>query len=91
MNITVLSKTGTEVEVEIGGEGHTFLNVLKDALLDVEGVEAASYDMNPEQSGGNTEPILYVKTDDSVDPLDAVSEATDGIKDEVSEFKDALA
>lgn len=87
MNVKILSKTDDETEVEVKGEGHTLMNVLKDALLRLDDVEAATYDMNPEQSGGQTDPVLYIKTVDS-DPLDALREATEGIQDDAAEFRD---
>lgn len=87
MNVKILSKTEDETEVEVQGEDHTLMNVLKDALLRLEYVEAATYDMNPEQSGGQTEPILYIKTEGE-DPLDALREATDGIQEDAAEFRE---
>ncbi len=87
MNVKILSKTDEETEVEVRGEGHTLMNVLKDALLRLDDVEAATYDMNPEQSGGQTEPILYIKTDEG-DPLDALRDATEGIQEDSAEFRE---
>lgn len=87
MNVKILSKTEEETEVEVQGEGHTLMNVLKDALLRLDYVEAATYDMNPEQSGGQTDPVMYIKTDEG-DPLDALREATDGIQEDAAEFRD---
>ncbi|MGK2229860.1 MAG: DNA-directed RNA polymerase subunit L [Methanobacteriota archaeon] len=89
MNVKILSKTDDETEVEVRGEDHTLMNVLKDALLRIEYVEAATYDMNPEQSGGQTEPLLYIKTDGG-DPLDALGDATDEIQEDAAEFRDAF-
>jgi DNA-directed RNA polymerase subunit L len=89
MNVKILSKTDDETEVEIEGEGHTLMNVLKNALLRLDNVEAATYEMNPEQSGGQTEPIMYVKTS-SGDPLEALEDATDEIRDDAAEFRDAF-
>lgn len=89
MNVTILSKTEEEIEIEISGEDHTLLNVLKDALLSLETVEAATYDMNPEQSGSKTEPILFVRTSEG-DPLEAIEEATAGITDNADEFRESF-
>ena len=79
MELRVIEKTDAELVIEIGGEDHTFMNVLKGALLETEGVTAATYDMNPEQSGGQTDPILTVKTDGR-DPLEALEDAAGNIK-----------
>jgi DNA-directed RNA polymerase subunit L len=79
MELRVIEKADEELVIEIGGEDHTFMNVLKGALLETEGVTAATYDMNPEQSGGQTDPILSVKTDGR-DPLEALEDAAGNIK-----------
>ena len=79
MELRVTDKQESELSIEIAGENHTFMNVLKGALLETEGVLAATYDMNPEQSGGQTDPILTIKTDDGVDPLDALEAGADRV------------
>ena len=88
MELRVIEKAETELVIEIAGEDHTFMNVLKGALLETEGVTAATYDMNPEQSGGQTEPILTVKTDGR-DPLEALSDASDRVKGDSESFLEA--
>ncbi|MFB6352626.1 MAG: DNA-directed RNA polymerase subunit L, partial [Halobacteriales archaeon] len=80
MELRVIEKTDAELVIEIGGEDHTFMNVLKGALLETDGVNAATYDMNPEQSGGQTDPILTVKTGGR-DPLEALEDAASNIKE----------
>ena len=90
MDLRVIEKAEDELRIEIAGEDHTFMNVLKGALLETEGVAAATYDVNPEQSGGQTEPILSIKTEDGVDPLDALEAATGRIKEQTSDFRDAF-
>lgn len=91
MDLRVINKTDEELVIEIGGEGHTFLNVLKRALLDTEGVAAATYDVNPEQSGGQTDPLLTIKTESGQDPLDILEDATQTVQEEVEAFQDAFA
>jgi DNA-directed RNA polymerase subunit L len=90
MELRVIENLENELSIEIQGEDHTFMNVLKGALLEVEGVTAATYDMNPEQSGGQTDPVVTVKTDDSIAPLDALEEATSGVKEKTTTFRDAF-
>lgn len=90
MDLRVISKTDEELVLEISGEDHTFLNVLKGALLDTDGVAAATYDMNPEQSGGQTDPVLTVKTAGDIDPLDALETATETVQDTAAAFRDAF-
>lgn len=88
MELRVIDKTDEELRIEIAGEDHTFMNVLKGALLETDGVAAATYDVNPEQSGGQTEPILSVKTEDGLDPLDAIAEGTRNIQKMAGNFRD---
>ena len=81
MELRVIDKTD---------EDHTFMNVIKGALLRTDGVAAATYDMNPEQSGGQTEPILSIKTEPGVDPLDALGEASRNVQTTVDDFSAAF-
>ena len=89
MELRVIEKTDTELRIEIAGEDHTFMNVLKGALLETEDVAAATYDMNPEQSGGQTDPVLTVKSE-SGDPLDAVGAAATAITERTTALRDAV-
>ena len=89
MELRVIEKTDEELRIEIAGEDHTFMNVLKGALLETEGVAAATYDLNPEQSGGQTEPILSIKSEDGVDPLDALESAAGSVSDTAASLREA--
>lgn len=90
MELRVIDNDPTELSIEIGGEDHTFMNVLKGALLETDGVAAATYDLNPEQSGGQTDPILTIKTEAGTDPLDALSTGAASVKDKSSTFRNAF-
>ena len=90
MELRVLSREDQELDLEIAGEDHTFMNVLKGALLETEGVTAATYDVNPEQSGGQTDPVLTVTTE-GIDPLDAIAAAASEIQNTTDSFRDAFA
>ncbi len=90
MDLRVIERGESELVIEIAGEDHTFMNVLKGALLEAEEVSAATYDMNPEQSGGQTEPVLSVKTADGTDPLEALEGAAGQIKEQLNEFQKAF-
>ena len=90
MDLRVIENLETELSIEIQDEDHTFMNVLKDALLEVDGVTAATYDMNPEQSGGQTDPIVTIKTDGSIEPLDALEEAAGGITTKTDAFREVF-
>jgi DNA-directed RNA polymerase subunit L len=89
MDLRVIDKSDTELSIEIAGEDHTVLNVLKGALLEADGVAAATYDVNPEQSGGQTEPILTIKTEAGVDALDAHENAAERVSEKSTELRDA--
>ncbi|MFC7136767.1 DNA-directed RNA polymerase subunit L [Halobaculum litoreum] len=90
MELRVIDKTDEELRIEIAGEDHTFMNVLKGQLLETDGVAAATYDMNPEQSGGQTEPILSIKTEDGLDPLDALGQAATGVSENLRTLYDDI-
>jgi DNA-directed RNA polymerase subunit L len=90
MDLRVIENEETELSIEIQGEDHTFMNVLKGSLLEVDGVTAATYDMNPEQSGGQTDPIVTVKTDGSIDPLDALEAGATGVESKADAFREAF-
>ena len=90
MELRVIEKEDTMLSIEVAGEDHTFMNVIKGALLETEGVTAATYDVNPEQSGGQTEPILTIKTEADVDALDALEAGTDRIQEKTAGFRDAF-
>jgi DNA-directed RNA polymerase subunit L len=89
MELRVIEKADTMLSIEIAGEDHTFMNVLKGALLETDGVTAATYDVNPEQSGGQTEPILTIKTEESVDALDALEAGAERVVEKTERFRDA--
>ncbi|MCF2166359.1 MULTISPECIES: DNA-directed RNA polymerase subunit L [Halobacterium] len=88
MDLRVIEKDDAELTIEVAGENHTFMNVLKGTLLETDGVTAASYDMNPEQSGGQTEPLLTIKTDGDVDPVDALQAAAGHTSQKLQSFAD---
>ena len=90
MELRVTESGEDELSMEIGGEDHTFMNVLKGSLLEHDDVAAATYDVNPEQSGGQTEPILTIKTEGGVDPLDALEEAAGDIQSKTTAFREAF-
>jgi DNA-directed RNA polymerase subunit L len=46
--------------------------------------------MNPEQSGGQTDPILTIKTGEDVDALDALEAGADRVMDKADGFKSAF-
>ena len=89
MDLRVLERTEDTLSIEIGGEDHTFMNALKGSLLELDEVVAATYDLNPEQSGGQTDPILTVTTDGESDPLEVLADATSVLEAKSDTFAEA--
>lgn len=88
MKVKVLKKTNTEVEIEIKGEDHTMMNALKSALLKDKAVKVATYDI---VYAGLSNPILYVKTQNSEDPIDAIKKAAEDLAKDCSTFIDLFS
>jgi DNA-directed RNA polymerase subunit L len=83
MNLKILNKTDNELEMEIVGETHTLLNLLKTILLEDDAVEIATYDI---KYLGISEPIMYVRTNGK-DPVQAVRSALQTMAAICDEFK----
>lgn len=83
MEIKIFSKSDREIEIEVVGEGHTFLNLMKSALLQDKRVEAATYDIEHPMI---SDPILYLRTDGS-DPVTVLKEAATSISKQCDDFK----
>jgi DNA-directed RNA polymerase subunit L len=75
-----ISRNKNKIELRIDGEGHTFLNLLKDVLLEDEDVVVASYDVNHHKERGK----LYIHASK---PEDALERATSKIIERCNEFK----
>ncbi|WP_267163807.1 DNA-directed RNA polymerase subunit L [Halovenus salina] len=89
MELRVIDKQENELSIEIAGEDHTFMNVLKGTLLETDGITAATYDVNPEQSGGQTDPVLTIKTEGGVDALDALETGAEEVIEKTTDFQEA--
>lgn len=82
MELTILNKTETEINIKVTGETHTILNMLKTVLLDNKHVEIATYDIkHPTIS----EPVLFVRTD-GADPIDVIKKASKEMAKECDDF-----
>ncbi|WP_445474885.1 DNA-directed RNA polymerase subunit L [Methanococcoides methylutens] len=82
MELKILEKSEDEMKLEIVGESHTLLNMLKIVLLEDERVHTASYDMKHVTI---SEPILFIKTENA-DPIDVVKDAVVTLIAECDEF-----
>jgi DNA-directed RNA polymerase subunit L len=87
MELNILSKTDNELEVELVGETHTLLNILRDLLIRDNRVEAAFYDM---KHVSISEPILYLKTD-GTDPIQVLKDAASIIIAQCDEFTEVFS
>lgn len=83
MEINAIKETKKEFVFEAKGVGHTFCNLIKDALYDVKGVEAASYTIEHPLVGV---PRFIVVTDGKISPRDAVLEAIKKVKSQNSKM-----
>ena len=83
MEVKIIRKTDSEIEMEIRGESHTLMNALKAALLDDKAVQTATYTI---EFPGVSEPVLYVKTNKSEDPIDAIKRASSLLAGQCEDF-----
>ncbi|HDM36667.1 MAG TPA: DNA-directed RNA polymerase subunit L [Candidatus Syntrophoarchaeum butanivorans] len=87
MELKVLEERENELEIEVIGEGHTMMNLLKSSLLDDPDVLVATYDIKfPTISN----PILYIRTREGRNPYDAIKDAVDRIITRFDELSDAI-
>lgn len=77
MEITVIKETKKEFIFEAKGIGHTFCNLVKEALYDVKGVEAASYTIEHPLI---KIPRFIIVTDGKVKGRDALQEAVKKVR-----------
>ncbi|AAM31576.1 DNA-directed RNA polymerase subunit L [Methanosarcina mazei] len=87
MELNILNKTNNELEVELRGETHTLLNLLKDLLIKDERVVTAFYDM---KYVSISDPVLYIKTD-GADPILVLKDVVAIIVSECDEFIDVFS
>jgi DNA-directed RNA polymerase subunit L len=83
MRLNVTRREENYIEIEIGGEGHTLLNLLQSTLLQDPDVEMAGYSkshslMNKSQ--------LFVTTKEKKDPMEVLKKATKDSQIRLSEF-----
>lgn len=86
MELKIIDKTEDEMHLEIKGETHTLLNMLKSILLEDTRVHTASYDM---KHVSISEPVLYVKTDGN-DPINVLKDAAEKLVVQCDEFLDVF-
>ncbi len=87
MEAVPIEDTPKKLIIELRGENHTLLNVLKHQLWEVDKVKIATYHVNHPLIGI---PQLIVETDGSVKPRKAVHIAAENIKKDIEKFKTAF-
>ncbi|AKB13155.1 MAG: DNA-directed RNA polymerase subunit L [Methanosarcina thermophila] len=87
MELNILSKTDNELEVELKGETHTLLNLLRDSLIRDKRVEVAFYDM---KYVSISDPILYIRTD-GTNPIEVLKDAALKIIAQCDEFTEVFS
>jgi DNA-directed RNA polymerase subunit L len=83
MELKILEKTEDEIRLEIKGESHTLMNLLKSVLLEDDHVEIATYDMKHVTI---SDPVLFVKTDGK-DPIETIREASGRLEEKFEKFQ----
>ncbi|TAL52229.1 MAG: DNA-directed RNA polymerase subunit L [Nanoarchaeota archaeon] len=84
MEAVVIEESPKKLIVELRGESHTLMNVLKHKLWENEKVKIATYHINHPLIGI---PQLIVETDGSLKPRKAISDAAEKIKKDVDKFR----
>ena len=86
VKVDVVSYARNKLEVRVQGEGHTLLNLLVDELNSDPGVTAAYRVEHPLMDIA----YLYVSTDGSKTPLDALAEAAARLSDKLEALRRQL-
>ena len=83
MRVRTLKRTGSELRIEIDGEGHTFCNLLQNTLLEDRNVEMAGYD-TPHPLTQRA--VLYIKAKKESNPEKALERALKKITERTDEL-----
>ncbi len=83
VEVEVVKYTSNVLEVRVRGEGHTLLNLFVDELNSMKGVTAAYRVEHPLLGVAS----LLVRTENGVDPLEALREAEGRIREKLEDFK----
>ena len=88
VELKVVSKTKTELKIEIIGEDHTFCNLLQNVLLSDKNVEIAGYDQPHPLIRSS---IIYLRTKREVSPENVLLNALESLKDINKEFDEKFS
>ena len=87
MEIKILEESKNRLLFQLVGADHTFCNALKRGLIEVKGVEIATYAIEHPQVGI---PKMLIETKGAVTPKKALVKALDVLKDANKEFLTAF-
>ncbi len=87
MKVTVVSKSGKELRIEIEGAGHGLCNLLQKRLLEDKSVDMAGYDI-PHPLASN--PIIYIRMKGSAKPEEALKKAAEKARETNQAFSEEL-
>ncbi len=88
MEVKVLSKTKSELRLEIVGEDHTFCNLLQNVLLEDKNVEIAGYDQPHPLIRSS---IIYLRTKRETSPEKVLLNALASVQELNKEFNEKFA
>ena len=83
MDLKVLQKDKTVLKLEVQGEDHTFMNILRQELWQDKDLQSAGYTL---QHALTTSPILLVQTAKK-DPFKALDDAAKRLEEEAQDLK----
>jgi len=87
MKLNIVKKGDGRLEMAVGGEGHTLLNLLQSSLLKNKDVSMAGYS-KPHPLMDRS--VLYVKMKGRKPPEEALLVATEDAKKQINEFRAEL-
>ena len=87
MEIETIEETPKRLIIEVRGENHTLMNVLKNQLWNNAHVKVAAYNVKHPLIGI---PQLIVETDGNVKPRKAIIDASEKIRKDVEKFRTAF-
>ena len=88
MEVKIISRTKTELKIELIGEDHTFCNLLQTTLLNDKNVEIAGYDQPHPLIRSS---IIYLRTKREVAPEKVLLNALENLKAINKEFDDKFS
>lgn len=88
LKVKILKSTDNSIEMEIEGEDHTLCNALCKELFNDKSIVFASYHIDHPLVG---KPRLYVQTDGSKSPVEAIIEASERLRDKALKFRELFS